>query len=63
MKFLCGGPYPSIEQQARMLHDEPDAPRYNLADYETLCAWTNEYLFWLFVKRFEESIRRMQEGK
>jgi len=53
MKCLCGGHFPSIEAQARRLHDEPGMPEWSLATYERWVEAINEYLLWVLIEHYK----------
>jgi hypothetical protein len=56
---MCKGPYPTIEQQARVLRAEPDMPRWTFGQYITAVETINSMLFATYV-RF---IARPRESK
>jgi hypothetical protein len=52
MRCLCAGPYPSIEQQAQTLRNEPCAPQWPIKHYIATVEAVNEYLVMLYLAHF-----------
>jgi hypothetical protein len=58
MQSLCGGPYPSIEQQARRLQSEPGMPEWSLAVYASWCEGVNAVLVLILIESFRRSLAK-----
>jgi hypothetical protein len=56
MRCLCGGPYPSIEQQAQTLRNEPRAPQWPIEHYIATVEAVNEYLIRIYLTRLKDHI-------
>lgn len=54
MQCLCEGPYPSIEQQARTLHDEHGMPEWGMPRYRLLVQQVNEMLLGVVIAAMQK---------
>lgn len=57
MKCMCAGPYPSIEQQAATLRNEPDMPKHPMHWYVFVVERVNSMLFANYM-RFIQRLKR-----
>ena len=57
MKCMCAGPYPSTEQQARTLRDEPEMPRWSFAQYCARVEATNSMLIAMMIRYWNTDMK------
>jgi hypothetical protein len=60
MQCLCGGHYPSIEEQARRLHDEAGMPEWSLPIYIGLIETINLCLMTILIEAHRRNLRHMR---
>ena len=58
MQTMCAGSYPSIEEQALRLHDEPGMPEWSLATYIKQIEAINMALTMVMVEHYRRSLKR-----
>jgi len=56
MRCLCGGHYPSIEEQARRLQNEAGMPEWSLKNYIGLIEAINWTLFSILLDHFKRKL-------
>ena len=58
MRCLCGGPYPSIEEQARRLQSEPGMPEWSVQTYVGWVEAVNEVLMMILIEQRRRSLEK-----
>lgn len=56
MRCMCAGIYPSIEEQARRLHDEPGMPEWSMETYIAKIEATNLNLLAIIIEAFRRRL-------
>jgi hypothetical protein len=53
---MCSGPYPSIEDQTRVLHDEPGMPEWSMRTYVNWVEAINTLLMAIYIEHLRRNL-------
>jgi hypothetical protein len=56
VRCMCGGPYPSIEVQARALHDESGMPEWSMKTYVQWVEAINMALMMIYIEHIRRNL-------